>query len=145
MISLRLQRFLLLVFGMASLASCARDDAPESVTAPLHPIPESIAGDAAVAYANRVTRTGFAYREGFFEHEGMRAHYVEAGEGDLVILFHGFPSFWFSFFDQMEALKLHYRVVAVDGLGAGLSDKPGGRALYTVEVLAAQLDAVACN
>ena len=143
MIFLRLQRFLLLVFGMACLASCARDDAPESVATPLNPIPESMAEDAAVAYANRVTRTGFAYREGFFEHVGMRVHYVEAGEGDLVILFHGFPSFWFSFFDQMEALKPHYRVVAVDGLGAGLSDKPDDLSLYKVEVLTAQLDALA--
>jgi len=139
MIFYRLQYFALLVFVMVCPASCARDEAPESQGAPVKPIAE----DAAVAYANRVTVTDFAYREGYFEHDRMRLHYVEAGEGDLVVLYHGFPSFWFSFFYQMEALKSHYRVVAVDGLGAGLSDKPDDLSVYKVEVLAAQLDALA--
>jgi len=139
MIFYRLQHFALLVFVMVCPASCARDEAPESQGAPVKPIAE----DAAVAYANRVTVTDFAYREGYFEHDGVRLHYVEAGEGDLVLLYHGFPSFWFSFFDQMEALKSQYRVVAIDGPGAGLSDKPDDLSVYTVEVLAAQLDALA--
>ena len=99
--------------------------------------------DPAVVYANRVTKTDSAYREGYFEHEGLRLHYVEAGEGDLVILYHGFPSYWLSFLDQMEALKPQYRVVAVDGLGAGLSDKPDTLSAYRVEALAAQLDGLA--
>ena len=59
--------------------------------------------DPAVVYANRVTKTDSAYREGYFEYEGLRLHYVEAGEGDLVIFYHGFPSYWLSFLDQMEA------------------------------------------
>ena len=26
--------------------------------------------------------------------DGVRLHYVEAGEGPLVVLLHGFPEFW---------------------------------------------------
>jgi epoxide hydrolase 4 len=52
-------------------------------------------------------------------------------------------SFWYSWFDQMEALKANYRVVAVDGLGAGLSAKPVSLEPYRVELLAAQIDALA--
>lgn len=43
----------------------------------------------------------------------------------------------------MEALKSRYRVVAVDGLGAGLSAKPTEQSAYRVERLAAQIDALA--
>lgn len=40
----------------------------------------------------------------------------------------------------MESLKSQYRVVAVDGLGAGLSAKPDSLERYKIENLAAQLD-----
>lgn len=125
------------------LSSCARDETPDSEPSPVSPVSESAVEDPAVAYANRVTEMSPAYTEGYFEYEGLRLHFVEAGEGDLVILYHGFPSYWLSFLDQMEALKPHYRVVAVDGLGAGLSDKPNTLSAYRVEALAAQLDALA--
>lgn len=138
-----LQRVLLLVFATVCFAGCARIETPESQTTLVNSVSKSAVEDAAVAYANRVTKSGPEYSEGYFEHEGLRLHYVEAGEGALVVLYHGFPSFWFSFFDQMEALKTQYRVVAVDGLGAGLSDKPDDLSVYKVEWLAAQLDALA--
>ncbi|MEM8772249.1 MAG: alpha/beta hydrolase [Pseudomonadota bacterium] len=100
--------------------------------------------DPAVAYANR-RAGGDVYREGYVDAENYRLHYVEAGpeQGELVFFYHGFPSFWLCFRPQMEALRRRYRVVAVDALGAGLSDKPDDLAAYKVEALAAQLDAVA--
>jgi epoxide hydrolase 4 len=33
-------------------------------------------------------------REGYAEIDDVRLHYVEAGEGPLVVLLHGFPEFW---------------------------------------------------
>jgi pimeloyl-ACP methyl ester carboxylesterase len=103
----------------------------------------ALAADPAVEHANQVAAGAIQYREGWFGNGDERLHYVEAGAGPLVILYHGFPSFWFSFFDQMEALKSRYRVVAVDGLGAGLSAKPENEAPYRVHRLAAQLDRLA--
>ncbi|MEM9507162.1 MAG: alpha/beta fold hydrolase, partial [Cyanobacteria bacterium P01_E01_bin.35] len=70
-------------------------------------------------------------------------HYVEAGQGPLIILYHGFPSFWYSWFDQMEVLKGQYRVVAVDGLGSGLSAKPQESEPYKLKALSKQLDDLA--
>ena len=99
--------------------------------------------DPAVTHANTVRQGSIAYAEGYFGKGDKRLHYVEAGEGPLVILYHGFPSFWFSFFDQMEVLKTRYRVVAVDGLGAGLSAKPEAAEPYRIDRLATQLDALA--
>jgi hypothetical protein len=33
-------------------------------------------------------------REGYADIGDMRLHYVEAGEGPLIVLLHGFPEFW---------------------------------------------------
>ena len=79
----------------------------------------------------------------YFDFDGITLHYVEAGSGPLVIFYHGFPLFWFSFHHQMTALKDHYRVVAVDGLGVNLSSKPTDLEKYKLVNLAAQLDALA--
>lgn len=99
--------------------------------------------DPAVAHANANRSGPISYKEGYFGEGDTRLHYVEAGKGPLVILYHGFPSFWYSWFDQMEVLKGSYRVVAVDGLGAGRSAKPVNLEPYRVARLAAQLDALA--
>ncbi|MET8141999.1 alpha/beta hydrolase [Sphaerisporangium sp. NPDC005288] len=52
-------------------------------------------------------------------------HVVEAGEGPLVLLLHGFPQFWWTWRHQLESLAgAGYRAVAVDLRGYGASDKP---------------------
>lgn len=66
-----------------------------------------------------------------------RLHYVEAGEGPLVVLLHGFPEFWYSWRFQIPALaNAGFRVVAPDMRGYNLSDKPEGVNSYRVEKLA---------
>ncbi len=101
--------------------------------------------DPALVYANRNVDDGIFFTEGYFEHDGYKLHYIEAGEGELVILYHGFPSFWFSFYDQAVALKRDYRVVVVDGLGAGLSDKPDELSAYKLGALIDHVDALAIH
>jgi epoxide hydrolase 4 len=62
---------------------------------------------------------------------GIRLHYVEAGEGPLVVLLHGFPEFWYSWRHQIEPLaKAGFHVVAPDLRGYNLSDKPKGWRAY---------------
>ena len=52
-----------------------------------------------------------------------RFHVVEAGEGPLVVLLHGFPLFWWTWRHQVVALAdAGYRVVAMDMRGYGGSD-----------------------
>ena len=54
-----------------------------------------------------------------------RIHYVEAGEGPLVLLVHGFPESWYSWRHQLPALAdAGYRAVAIDVRGYGRSSKP---------------------
>lgn len=52
-------------------------------------------------------------------------HYVEAGNGPLVVLLHGFPEFWYSWRNQIPALAAAgFHVVAVDLRGYNDSSKP---------------------
>ena len=101
------------------------------------------AADPAVVRANSIRTGKIPFKEGYFGEGDNRLHYVEAGKGPLIIMYHGFPSFWYSWFDQMEELKGRYRVVAVDGLGAGLSAKPESLEAYRIEKLAEQIDRLA--
>ena len=71
----------------------------------------------------------------------VRLHYVEAGEGPLVVLLHGFPQFWYMWRFQIPALaEAGFRVVAPDMRGYNLSEKPRGVSSYRVELLAQDVE-----
>ncbi|HTA15165.1 MAG TPA: alpha/beta hydrolase [Solirubrobacteraceae bacterium] len=68
---------------------------------------------------------------------GVLLHYVEAGEGPLVVLLHGFPEFWYSWRRQIPVLaQAGFHVVAPDMRGYDLSDKPQGWRAYDAGLLA---------
>ena len=76
-------------------------------------------------------------REGYAETGDQRLHYVEAGEGPLVVLLHGFPEFWYGWRQQIQPLAAAgFRVVAPDTRGYNLSSKPDGVAEYDAGKLA---------
>ena len=76
-------------------------------------------------------------REGYAEVGDQRLHYVEAGEGPLVVLLHGFPEFWYAWREQIQPLaEVGFRVVAPDTRGYNLSSKPESVAAYDVGKLA---------
>jgi pimeloyl-ACP methyl ester carboxylesterase len=79
-------------------------------------------------------------REGFAEVGDARLHYVEAGDGPLIVLLHGFPEFWFGWRLQITPLAAAgFRVVAPDMRGYNLSSRPAGVAAYTADRLAADV------
>ena len=79
-------------------------------------------------------------RHGFADLPDSRLHYVEAGEGPLVILLHGFPDFWFSWRFQIPALAAAgFRVVAPDMRGYNLSSRPRAVADYDIDLLTADI------
>lgn len=53
-----------------------------------------------------------------------RLHYVDQGNGPVVLFVHGTPTWSFLYRAQMRALSPQFRCVAVDHIGFGLSDKP---------------------
>jgi epoxide hydrolase 4 len=84
-----------------------------------------------------------ALRHGYANLGDVRLHYVEAGEGPLVILLHGFPEFWFSWRHQIPALvAAGFRVVAPDMRGYNLSSKPREVTDYRIDKLAGDIPAL---
>ena len=83
---------------------------------------------------------GIELREGYAQVGDQSLHYVEAGEGPLVVLLHGFPEFWFGWRSQIAPLAAAgFRVVAPDTRGYNLSSKPDGYEAYGVDLLAADI------
>jgi pimeloyl-ACP methyl ester carboxylesterase len=67
----------------------------------------------------------------FAEVNGIRMHYVDEGQGPLVILLHGFPYLWYMWRRQIPALAAAgYRAVAPDQRGFGQSDRPDAVEAY---------------
>lgn len=62
----------------------------------------------------------------------LRMHYVDEGQGEVILCMHGQPS-WSYLYRKMIPLLVGagYRVIAPDLIGFGKSDKPTDRANYT--------------
>jgi pimeloyl-ACP methyl ester carboxylesterase len=75
--------------------------------------------------------------EAYAELSEVRLHYVEQGEGPLVVLLHGFPEAWFGWRFQIPALAgAGFRVVAPDLRGFNRSSKPPGVSPYQLDHVA---------
>jgi len=79
---------------------------------------------------------------GYADSNGVKIHYASLGKGPLVVMIHGFPDFWYSWRDQMEALSDQYQCVAIDQRGYNLSDKPKGQENYDMKLLVGDVAAV---
>jgi pimeloyl-ACP methyl ester carboxylesterase len=55
---------------------------------------------------------------------GIQLHYVMGGQGDPVVLVHGWPETWYEWHKVMPALAKNYTVIAPDLRGLGDSSKP---------------------
>ena len=71
---------------------------------------------------------------------GLRFHYVEEGEGPLVVLLHGFPHLWFSWRHQIGPIaRAGFRVVAPDLRGMGDTEGPDDHREYGVDAVVGDL------
>src|SRR5215208_6001287 len=55
---------------------------------------------------------------------GIQMHYVIGGQGDPIVLLHGWPQTWYEWRHVMPALAKNYTVIAPDLRGLGDSSKP---------------------
>ena len=62
---------------------------------------------------------------------GLRMHYLDEGQGDVILCVHGEPSWCYLYRKMVPTLSRHGRVIAVDLVGFGRSDKPVGKEAYT--------------
>jgi len=71
-----------------------------------------------------VDRALYPFDARYIEIDEARMHYVDEGEGPVVVMVHGTPTWSFLYRELIRDLSRDYRVVAIDHLGFGLSDKP---------------------
>ena len=74
--------------------------------------------------------------ERFFDSDGVRIRYLDLGDGDAVVLLHGFSlsaeTNW-SLTGLLDSLPQEYRMLALDQRGHGRSDKPHDPEEYGLE------------
>lgn len=60
----------------------------------------------------------------FFTYEGHNIFYLNEGQGETLLLIHGFPTSSWDWCKVWESLTKAYQVIAIDMIGFGYSDKP---------------------
>ncbi len=66
----------------------------------------------------------FPYKSHNVKISGFDMHYVDVGEGPVVILLHGNPTWCFYYRQLIESLRDKFRLIAPDFIGCGLSEHP---------------------
>ncbi len=60
----------------------------------------------------------------YLERSGLRQHFIDEGSGDPLVMVHGNPTWSFAFRNLIVTFRERQRVLAMDHIGCGLSDKP---------------------
>lgn len=77
---------------------------------------------------------GYDFAPNYADVDGLRLHYLDEGEGDPVVCFHGEPTWAFLYRKMLTPLVAGgRRVVCPDYAGFGRSDKPTDRRWYTYD------------
>jgi len=65
----------------------------------------------------------FSYKPNYIEHKNTRIHYLDEGQGEVILCLHGEPTWSFLYRKFIPVLTPDYRVIAPDFIGFGRSDK----------------------
>ena len=79
----------------------------------------------------------------YAEVNGVRLHYMTAGQGRLIMFLHGFPEFWYEWKKQLAHFSRDHQAVAPDMRGYNLSSKPADVAQYELKLLVEDVRALA--
>lgn len=71
-----------------------------------------------------IDRNEYPFESHYFQTSAGKLHYVDEGEGQPVVMVHGNPAWSFLYRKLIKQLSPHYRCIAPDHIGFGLSDKP---------------------
>jgi len=80
--------------------------------------------------------------DGYVDNKGIKIHYLQWGNGPLMVMLHGFPDFWYSWRGIIPEFSKDYKVVAIDLRGYNLSDKPSEVDRYTIKELRTDVIAI---
>ena len=66
----------------------------------------------------------YLFQSHYFTIGNHQIHYVDEGQGDIIVMVHGNPTWSYYYRRLISLLSKDHRVIAIDHLGCGLSDKP---------------------
>ena len=81
---------------------------------------------------NWLNTNEYPFKHHYFNVNDTTMHYVDEGEGEVILFVHGTPSWSFEFRNVIKFLSKKYRCIAIDHIGFGLSEKPA-KYDYTVQ------------
>jgi len=76
----------------------------------------------------------FPFTPRYVDINGVRVHYVDEGKGETILCLHGEPSWLFLYRKMIASMSTQHRVVAMDFIGFGRSDKFTEREAYTFQM-----------
>jgi haloalkane dehalogenase len=76
----------------------------------------------------------FPFQPQYVEVDGMRIHYIDEGQGEVILCLHGEPSWSYLYRKMIPILSSNQRVLAMDFVGFGRSDKFTERGEYSFQM-----------
>lgn len=76
----------------------------------------------------------FPFDPHYVEVNGLRIHYVDKGKGEAILCLHGEPSWSFLYRKMIPILSRSHRVIAMDFVGFGRSDKYTEQSEYSFQM-----------
>ena len=73
---------------------------------------------------NWLDQKEYPFQSNYLNINGHKLHYIDEGQGEVLLFVHGTPSWSFDFRKVIKKLSTTYRCIAIDHIGFGLSDKP---------------------
>jgi len=120
-ITSKLQSLFLLSLSLFFMVSC--NNAEKTVSANKD---NAVANDATQKESTQPAAPPSNFKHQTTNVNGVNIHYVIGGEGEPLVLIHGFGQNWFMWNRLLPELSKHFTVIAPDLRGSGESDKPSG-------------------
>ncbi len=76
----------------------------------------------------------FSFEPHYVEINGLRVHYLDEGQGEIILCLHGEPTWSFLYRKMIPLLAAEHRVLAMDFIGFGRSDKLREKEAYSFQM-----------
>lgn len=74
-----------------------------------------------------ILRQYYPFQSRFTEVSKQRMHYLDEGQGEVLLALHGNPTWSFYYRNLIKQFRSQYRLVVPDHIGCGFSDKPSDK------------------
>lgn len=76
----------------------------------------------------------FPFTPNYLDIGGARVHYIDEGDGEIILCLHGEPTWSYLYRKMIPILRKKHRVLAMDFIGFGRSDKYREKEAYTFKM-----------